>query len=114
MKNLMLSDRKKKESRKRFLTSNLCNFFVITIIMIFYVCMATCYADALDIAKRLLSKGATGGGGLWAVWGLVQLGISIKDNNGPGIQGAIWQIIGGGIIIAAGKAISSLDLSFAA
>jgi hypothetical protein len=34
---------------------------------------------------------------LWAVWGIVQLGMAIKDHNGPGMGGAIWQIIGGEI-----------------
>jgi hypothetical protein len=48
---------------------------------------------------------------LWAVWGIVQLGMAIKDHNGPGMGGAIWQIIGGAIIIAAGVAINALDLS---
>lgn len=101
----------KKTIKKRFLTSKLLNFIVIFTIMTGFVLITNCYADALSTAKSLLSKACTAGGGLWAVWGLVQLGMSIKDHNGPGIQGAIWQLIGGGIIIAAGAAISSLDLS---
>ena len=56
-----------------------------------------CGGDAINTAKELLSKAATAGGGLWAVWGLVQLGMSIKDNNGPDIGGAVWQIVGGAI-----------------
>ena len=51
--------------------------------------------DALTNAKSLLASAATAGGGLWAIWGLVQLGMAIKDHNGPGIGGAIWQLIGG-------------------
>lgn len=66
---------------------------------------------ALTSAQNLLSKAATAGGGLWAVWGLVQLGMSIKDHDGPGMGKAIWQILGGAIIIAAGTLISSLSLS---
>ncbi|HAG04138.1 MAG TPA: hypothetical protein DCG28_01750 [Lachnospiraceae bacterium] len=70
-------------------------------------------ATAITTAKNLLSKAATAGGGLWAVWGLVTLGMSIKDSNGPGIGNAIWQILGGAIIIAAGVAIGALDLTMA-
>ena len=106
----MISERKK----ERFLTSKLMNFMVVFVIMIGFVLVTNCYADALDTAKSLLSKACLAGGGLWAVWGLVMLGMSIKDHNGPGIQGAIWQIIGGGIVIAAGVAISSMSLDFSA
>ena len=109
----MLSERKRKGERRNFLTSKAMNFMVMT--LIFTVCLMSvnCFAagSALDSAKNLLSKGAIAGGSLWAVWGLVQLGMSIKDHNGPGIQGAIWQLIGGAIIIAAGSVISTVDLS---
>ncbi|MCD8089152.1 MAG: hypothetical protein LUD81_00740 [Clostridiales bacterium] len=106
-----------KPEKNSFLTSRLVNFLVMaaiftTFFMSFGVFAAT-GAEALTTAKNLLSKAAVAGGGLWAVWGLVQLGMSIKDHNGPGIQGAIWQLIGGAIIIAAGSAISSLDLTMA-
>lgn len=108
--NGLISQKKKKS----VLTSKCANLIVLTMILTAVMLAVPVYADALDTAKSLLSKGATAGGGLWAVWGLVQLGISIKDHNGPGIQGAIWQIIGGGIIIAAGAAVASLDLTFTA
>lgn len=42
------------------------------------------------------------GGGLLCLWGVIALGTAIKDHNGPGIQQAIWQIVGGALIIAAG------------
>lgn len=103
------------KNKKNFITSKWCNAIVVALIFTIAMCMPVFAAgDALTIAKNLLAKAAQAGGGLWAVWGLVQLGISIKDHNGPGMQGAIWQIIGGGIIIAAGTAISSLDLTFTA
>lgn len=103
------------KNRKRFITSKWCNAVVVALIFTMVLCMPVFAAgDALATAKSLLASAATAGGGLWAVWGLVQLGISIKDHNGSGIQGAIWQIIGGGIIIAAGTAIGSLDLTFTA
>lgn len=48
------------------------------------------------------------GGGLLCLWGVVTLGTNIKDHNGPGIQQAIWQIVGGALIIAAGILFSSI------
>ncbi len=102
-------------ARKHFFTSKMANFiFIVMLFSTVMLCMPVWAADPLVTAKGLLSKAATVGGGLWAVWGLVQLGMTIKEHNGPGIQGAIWQIIGGGIIVAAGAAINGLDLSFAA
>ena len=68
-------------------------------------------SEALTAGKSLLANAAQVGGGLWAVWELVQLGMSIKDHNGPGIQGAIWQLVGGAIIIAAGTYIKGMDLT---
>lgn len=48
------------------------------------------------------------GGGLLCLWGLVALGTAIKDHNGPGIQQAIWQVVGGALIIAAGVLFGSI------
>lgn len=88
---------------------------VMTVVIITCFMCVSCFAadgsDAINTAKALLSKAATAGGGLWAVWGLVTLGMAIKDHNGPGIGNAVWQIVGGAIIIAAGVAINALDLS---
>ncbi len=40
------------------------------------------------------------GGGLWLVWGVIILAGALKDKNGPGMQNAVWQIVGGAMIIA--------------
>ena len=48
------------------------------------------------------------GGGLLCLWGVITLGTNIKDHNGPGIQQAIWQVVGGALIIAAGILFSSI------
>lgn len=61
-------------------------------------------------AIDLLSKAATIGGGIWAAWGLVVLGTGIKDHNGPGIQGGIWQLVGGLLIVAAGALIADVQI----
>ena len=97
MENKVLS----KEKKKKFLCSKFMSCMVLTAILTGCFFSTACFAagggDAINAAKELLSKAATAGGGLWAVWGLVQLGMSIKDNNGPGIGGAVWQIVGGAI-----------------
>lgn len=49
----------------------------------------------------LVTQFATIGGGLWLVWGVVVLAGGLKDKNGPALQSGIWQIVGGGLIIAA-------------
>lgn len=53
-----------------------------------------------DILK-LFTQFATIGGGLWLVWGAITTGLALKDHNGPQIQSGIWQVVGGGMIVAA-------------
>lgn len=57
--------------------------------------------DLLNQVLELVSKFAIIGGGLWLVWGVVVLAGGLKDKNGPALQSGIWQIVGGGLIIAA-------------
>ena len=57
--------------------------------------------DLLTSVLDLVTKFAITGGGLWLVWGAVVLAGGLKDKNGPALQSGIWQIVGGGLIIAA-------------
>lgn len=57
----------------------------------------TSFNDGMD----LLSKGVGIVGALLAILGVVNLGANIKDQNGPGVQNAVMQIVGGAIIGAA-------------
>lgn len=50
---------------------------------------------------ELFSRFAVIGGGLWLAWGAIVVGGALKDHNGPQIQTGVWQIVGGGLIIAA-------------
>ncbi|MBW3089221.1 hypothetical protein [Bifidobacterium miconisargentati] len=50
------------------------------------------------------------GGGALLVWGAVALGTSLKDQNGPGIQAGMWQVVGGGLIIAAAQIFKAIAL----
>jgi len=58
----------------------------------------------------LFSKFAIIGGGLWLVWGAIVFGGALKDHNGPQIQTGLWQIVGGGVIIAAAALFSKIAL----
>ena len=64
--------------------------------------------ELLNQVLTLVTKFAIIGGGLWLVWGVVVLAGGLKDKNGPALQSGIWQIVGGGVIIAAAALCSSV------
>ena len=64
--------------------------------------------DLLNQVLTLVTKFAIIGGGLWLVWGVVVLAGGLKDKNGPALKSGIWQIVGGGLIIAAAALFSSV------
>ncbi len=64
--------------------------------------------DLLNQVLELVTKFAIIGGGLWLVWGVVILAGGLKDKNGPALQSGIWQIVGGGLIIAAAALFASV------
>ena len=64
--------------------------------------------DLLNQVLTLVTKFAIIGGGLWLVWGVVVLAGGLKDKNGPALQSGTWQIVGGGLIIAAAALFSSV------
>lgn len=64
--------------------------------------------EVLSTVINLLQKGVLIGGGIWTVWGVVTLGTALKDHNGPGMQTGIWQIVGGGLIVAAAALFGTL------
>lgn len=66
--------------------------------------------DVMNSILDLVTKFAMIGGGLWAVWGAIVLGTSLRDHNGPGIQTGIWQIVGGGLILAAAALFKTIAL----
>lgn len=57
---------------------------------------------------NLLKSAVLLGGGVYTIWGVVILGTSLKDHNGPGIQQGVWQIVGGLLILSAAVLFSSL------
>ena len=67
-------------------------------------------------AINLLTQGMTFMGGALIVFGLINLGMTIKDGmqgGGGQLSGAIATMIGGAIIIGASVYFGSLDISWA-
>lgn len=56
--------------------------------------------DVLGEALTLFTRFATIGGGVWAVWGIIELAGGLREQNGQAKQQGIWQIIGGAMILA--------------
>lgn len=63
----------------------------------------------LDSIVSLITSAAILGGGLWLVWGAIVTAGGMKEHNGPQLQSGIWQIVGGGVIIAAAALFANLD-----
>lgn len=66
--------------------------------------------DLLQQVLDLITKFAIIGGGLWLVWGAVVLAGGLKDKNGPALQSGIWQVVGGGLIIAAAALFKTIAI----
>ena len=62
------------------------------------------FKDVTDMVVKF----ATAGGGLWLIWGVIVLASGLKDKNGPALQSGIWQVIGGGMIIAAAQLFKTI------
>lgn len=67
-------------------------------------------SNVVTSALGLFSQFAIIGGGLWAVWGVVTLAGGLKDQNGPATQSGVWQVVGGGLIIAAAALFKTIAL----
>lgn len=70
----------------------------------------------LGEVMNLISQGVTFLGGVLIVFGLVNLGMTVKDGiqgGGGQLGGAIAMIVGGGIVIGAAIYFGTLDTSFA-
>ena len=70
----------------------------------------------LKDVMSMLSQGIAFLGGALIVFGLINLGMTIKDGmqgGGGQLAGAIAMIVGGGIIVGAAVYFGSLDTSFA-
>ncbi|VDG75777.1 Uncharacterised protein [Actinobaculum suis] len=56
--------------------------------------------DILQSVLEFITKAATIGGSMWALWGGIEFWLAQRDQNGAAKQQAIWQIIGGAMIVA--------------
>lgn len=71
----------------------------------------------LNNAINMLTQGIIFLGGVLVVFGLINLGMTIKDGmqgGGGQLSGAIAMIVGGAIVIGAAAYFGSLDTSWAA
>lgn len=71
--------------------------------------------DVLSSAISLLSGGVGFLGGILIVFGLVNLGLSLKDGaqgGGGQLGGAIAMIVGGAVVVAAAVYFGTLDTSW--
>ncbi|EMF0129045.1 hypothetical protein EFL14_RS09235 [Enterococcus hirae] len=66
--------------------------------------------DYFEQAMSLFPKGVLASGSLLTVWGIIQLGAAIKEHNGPGMQNALFQIVGGAVIVAAGAWVATISI----
>lgn len=64
-------------------------------------------SSVVTSALQLFSQFAIIGGGLW---GVIVLAGGLKDQNGPATHSGIWQVVGGGLIIAAAALFSNIAL----
>lgn len=64
----------------------------------------------LQSVLDLISSFALLGGSLWLLWGAIVLGGGLKDSNGPQIQTGVWQVVGGGLILAAAALFKGLTV----
>lgn len=70
----------------------------------------------LQNAVKMLTQGITFLGGVLVVFGLVNLGMTIKDGmqgGGGQLAGAIAMIVGGAVVIGSAAYFGSLDVSWA-
>lgn len=56
--------------------------------------------DLMQSVIDIVIKFVKYGGGFWLLWGVLVLAGGMKDKTGPQIQSGIWQIVGGGMILA--------------
>jgi hypothetical protein len=73
--------------------------------------------NGVDIGQvvGILSGGVITIGGILFIWGLIQLGLAVRDGatgGGGQIAGAISMMVGGAIVAAAGLLFGSLDWSW--
>lgn len=63
----------------------------------------------LNNILSILGGVIVGGGSLFAVFGLVQLGTALKDHQGPAIASACWNLAGAAAIILGGALCLSIN-----
>ena len=66
--------------------------------------------DILGQVLSMIAKFAFAGGSLWTLMGAWTFGGGLKEQNGPQTQSGMWQMIGGGIIVAAAALFATVAI----
>jgi len=64
--------------------------------------------DLMQSVLDMVVKFIKIGGGFWLLWGVLVLAGGMRDKTGPQIQSGIWQIVGGGLILATAVLFTSI------
>ncbi len=64
--------------------------------------------DLMETVLEQIIKYVKIGGGLWVLWGAIVLGLALRDKTGPQIQSGIWQMVGGGLVLAVSTLFSTI------
>lgn len=62
-----------------------------------------------EILKTIMNFVSVGGG-FWSVWGAVNFGMALDDQNGPDMKRGIYKIIGGVLVVVASQMFAHLVL----
>lgn len=67
--------------------------------------------DYLQKGLELMSKVLLLGGGVWTVWGIVVIAMSLNDHNGQQMKDGIFKALGGAMVVAAAAWYSSMNVT---
>lgn len=68
--------------------------------------------EIISSVLSIVQKFFYAGGGIVAIYNLALFGINLKESNGPEMRNSLLGAIGGGVLIACGYLMNSLDINF--
>ena len=66
----------------------------------------------LEKGFEIISKGLIAFGGVWTVWGIVDMAGGLNDHNGQDIKQGVLRAVGGALIIAAAAWLTTINVNF--
>jgi hypothetical protein len=78
-----------------------------------YFLIGECFLTTVyDVVVAYMTIVFQFGGALWSILGVIRLGSALKDKNGPHMQAAIWQILGGVSVIVSAILFRTFNIDF--